>query len=1507
MNRFYKILRALIVISIAIAVTVPAIVYVGLSLPPVQRRLSSVAEKELSGLLGADVSIGTLTIAPFKRAMLRDVSVTLDDGRDSVMTVERLGAGVNLYELIMNREVVINYVELIGLDMEVSRDSAGAPLNIQPIIDKLSPKDPNKPKSHFNLAINTVILRDSRLSYDIDSVPAPEPGRFSAAHIRVSDFSADFRLPSVGNDRQIVEIKRFKVKEQSGLEITDLIGNVAITPDSLSWHGVNISMPGSLISIKDCTLQNPGHGRLDSLLLSTPINTGIAAGSYITPADLAPLAPQLKDLNDDVKIQLAVNGTINQQSEVKFSARDNHRDIDIKGNAQVYMPFDTIQRAIRDLKLTARVAAPVINRLVPLQPQQQHIVNAAEYVDLDLDGSASNAAAEATATVATARGNVEVAANFSALDTRAPHYDLDLNVVQLEAGTLLQRSELDIVSLNASASGRLVNRRPNGEAELNIDRFDWRDHRLGDITATVATHGKEYDVKIKSYDPAARFDLSAEGTVDRSFKSINLASQFDYIDIGELLPGNKFSEYTLRFRTHADLSGNTIDDITGRLNIHDIQLDRPDGSSIALNGVMVAATTEPGGERIIDLQSDVISGEARGDIFLSTIVRQVKELALESLPALNNGPAASRQDAENNFTYSFTLHDTEQWAEALKFPVSNLGESDIHGSVNYPAGSLILNLNAPYLRQGNKLIEKTQLQATVDGSSERSKVYFTSRFPTKHGPLALDFNTDLSHNRIGSNITWAIDRAARYDGNLSLSAELERLSSGTNAHIILNPGELTFNDSTWTVNRATIDVAPGLVTIDGINAHRSGQFVKIDGKASHMPDDEIRIDLLGVNLDYIFESLGIDKVMLGGDATGRFYASNLFSSEPHFNTDGLSVKAISYNKVVLGDALVRSRWDAEQRAITLDAVVDQDNGLKTLIDGAIFPLNDSIDITFDAHDVDVAFMYPYMSAFATEVSGRASGVARLWGNFKYIDMEGDIAGDNLKIKIGFTNTTYTTSDTVKLRLGEISLNNVTISDMYGNTARLNGKVWHKYFKEPVFDFKITDAQNLLVYDETSRQNPDWYGRIFGNGFANISGKPGVVDIKVEMATAPGSAFTFVLNDMEEASDYTFITFRDRDVMALGETEKLVDDTPSTVRHLREMLARREEESSSAYNIDLKIDINTNAQINLIMDPVGGDRIRSWGTGNLRMYYGSADNELHMYGSYTLDRGNYNFTLQDIIIKDFIIKRGSTISFTGDPFSAILDIKAAYALTANLSDLDESFLQDKDLNRTTVPVNAILQVSGALQQPEIGFDLEFPTLTQDTYRKVRSIVSTDEMMNRQIIYLLALSRFYTPDYMASATRGNELVSVASSTISSQLGNILGSLSDKWNIAPTFRSDRGDFSDVEVDVALSSSLLNNRLLFNGNFGYRDKSLNNTQFVGDFDIEYLLNRAGTLRLKAYNRYNDMNYYVRTAETTQGVGVSFRRNFDSLTDLIRSQVRRDHKAAADTTATQVPKDSIR
>ena len=206
----------------------------------------------------------------------------------------------------------------------------------------------------------------------------------------------------------------------------------------------------------------------------------------------------------------------------------------------------------------------------------------------------------------------------------------------------------------------------------------------------------------------------------------------------------------------------------------------------------------------------------------------------------------------------------------------------------------------------------------------------------------------------------------------------------------------------------------------------------------------------------------------------------------------------------------------------------------------------------------------------------------------------------------------------------------------------------------------------------------------------------------------------------------------------------------------------------------------------------------------------------------------------------------------------------------------------------------------MQSPEISFDLDFPTLSSDVAGKVRSIVSTSDMMNRQIIYLLALNRFYTPDYMNTDGSNNELASVASSTLSTQLGQMLGQLAPGWTFSPYFRTEKGD---MEVDLALSSALFNNRLLFNGNVGYRDRTTSNTTFVGDFDLEYLLNPSGTLRLKAYNHFNDQNYYLRSALTTQGIGILYKRDFNRfLPGLFRRR-----KPAAKTPASSKSDSSIR
>ena len=214
-------------------------------------------------------------------------------------------------------------------------------------------------------------------------------------------------------------------------------------------------------------------------------------------------------------------------------------------------------------------------------------------------------------------------------------------------------------------------------------------------------------------------------------------------------------------------------------------------------------------------------------------------------------------------------------------------------------------------------------------------------------------------------------------------------------------------------------------------------------------------------------------------------------------------------------------------------------------------MTEALDINFEANRINVGFMQPYMSAFASDIEGFASGKARLYGSFKYIDMTGDIYAEDLRMKINFTNTYYSATDSIILRPSEILLNDITLKDPNGNTAKLNGFVKHEYFKNPKFDFSITEAKNFLCYDVKPQIGEIWHGHINGNGFAHINGEPGVVNILVEMETAPQSSFTFILSDMQNAYDYKFLTFRDKEALKeVGIEIPVVDNEPPAVKKFR---------------------------------------------------------------------------------------------------------------------------------------------------------------------------------------------------------------------------------------------------------------------------------------------------------------------------------------------------------------------
>ena len=116
------------------------------------------------------------------------------------------------------------------------------------------------------------------------------------------------------------------------------------------------------------------------------------------------------------------------------------------------------------------------------------------------------------------------------------------------------------------------------------------------------------------------------------------------------------------------------------------------------------------------------------------------------------------------------------------------------------------------------------------------------------------------------------------------------------------------------------------------------------------------------------------------------------------------------------------------------------------------------------------------------------------------------------------------------------------------------------------------------------------------------------------------------------------------------------------------------------------------------------------------------------------------------------------------------------------------------------------------------------------------------------------------------------------------NVIG-LPKEWlwsNYSAALSTGNMGWSSVDIEGMLSGRLLNNRLLINGTFGYRDTPVANTNFIGDFDVQWLLTPSGNMRLKAYSETND-RYFTKSALTTQGIGIQLRKDFNTLRGLFR------------------------
>ncbi len=1478
-------------------VTIFVTLYLVLLIPSVQDRIKNTVEDELTNLLKTDVKVGSLTISPFNKIILNGVDIPDLNGK-TLLKVDKLGVGFSLYNLVTRKRIVFTYAEVIGLKGSIYRETLQSPMNIQFIIDVLSPQDKKEPPQKYDLSIYNIVLRKSNITYDVLSEKRKDLG-FDKNHISVKDLRADIAIPQIKNEKYNVTVKRLSFKEQSGMFLKNLTVNARVEEREAKISDFRIEFPETYVTLSDfsVTYNSLKTIREEIADINFNINT---EGSYVVLNDFSCFIPELSQYKEPLDFKLIANGTLREAelSALRLNTKDNAIYIGLSGVAKNILVLDLLSYKVPhvDVRVKADKLEKIISDIKNISPQVKSVIKNSG--NIRVSGSLTGTLQEISCNshITTEKGKIHIKGDVLK-DKGVSGFEGHVSTSQFNVGGLLNKeSLLGETAFNLDMRGFKSKSGITANADGEITYIDVKGYRYNDISADFNIKPSEYKGSIIVNDDNLALSLNGNALLKGEESNVDLNLDVLHCNLDKINISNKYPNHNMSFKAEAVTSGTQADNWNGRILVEDFKYVDYDERGVALDELEIVADNTDFPYNI-NIKSDIVNGALEGTYNLKSIVPTLKNIVSQVFPALieQNGESEKMGFFENNdFEYTFHIENNNVTNSILTFfrsPLTLLYPITMTGYVNENNKTLNLDISAPYLAQKKKLIEGSRVVVNIDSVNHKMTMNIHSIMPTKNGKMTVEVNGEGFHNHLDTDISWKVDRKEAFYGNIDLSLGVGRVNETNQlmATIDVNPTVMVFNDTTWHVHNSRIGIYNKSIRVNDFKVTCDNQYVRINGRSVPESDDKLEVELNDINLDYIFETLQINNVSFGGSASGNILASDLISSSPKLETERFFVDDMTYNKTLLGDADIKSFWNNEKKYVSIKALISQNNGCKSEVDGEIYPMNDSMRFDFNTEKLKVGFMKPFMSAITSDLDGYVSGKACLYGKFSTLNMYGDVYAEDLKVKVDYTNVYYSASDSIKIVPGLITFKNVELKDRYGKTAELTGYVSHRDFHDAAFEFNITNARELLCYDIPEKRTDAWYGTIFGTGTAFVKGEPGYVGIDVRMTTASGSKFYFELSDSEEAVEYDFITFTDKRKERL-EAEKKAKTTAEEliVRNFEQNSKQPSNNRSSQMVINIEADINPLGQLILVMDPVGGDKIKATGNGNLVMKY-DTNEDLYMSGKYILDKGTYNFTLQDIIVKDFIIKDGSSIAFDGNPYAAKIDISAVYALNANLLDLDESFATDKEFNRTNVPVHALLNVSGSIAEPEVKFDLEFPTLTTDAYRKVRSVVSTDDMMNRQIIYLLALNRFYTPEYMGGTNRNNELASVASSTVSSQLSSMLGQISDNLQISPNFKSDKGDFSDVEVNLALSSQLLNNRLLLNGNFGYRDNMVatNNSNFIGDFDIEYLLNKAGNVRLKAYNHFNDQNYYVKNALTTQGVGVVFKFDFDNPFNAIKKQSR--------------------
>ena len=852
--------------------------------------------------------------------------------------------------------------------------------------------------------------------------------------------------------------------------------------------------------------------------------------------------------------------------------------------------------------------------------------------------------------------------------------------------------------------------------------------------------------------------------------------------------------------------------------------------------------------------------------------------------------------------FDFDIHLRQ--ADAIKHltddKVHLYDNASIEGYIHVGDSSLRLSADIPDIDiMGNRLRDIHLNARSIDDSAD-----ILLRLQRQHEDHMADISLSAqgSPRLLDAVVAWDSHTKATNRGELAMTVE-----AGSNIHI--HPTTVCIADTLWNVHEGDIRLGEAL-SMDGVGISQGERHLTIGGNP--ITPGVLDVSLKHIDLAYIFDLIGFDGVLLGGIASGTATVKGLRSTaDGQGQSAGLpqvalqmDVEGFTLNKGPMGNmSLDLTCSDDTERGMGLDftaRIREPLEGKLSTVGGLINFPHETLDLNIQADNLDLRFLNHWTKNFFTDMEARGTGHTRVYGTFKDIDLEGDMQLDTFAVNIDASGTRYHSmpGDSIIMRSGILYIRHVNLHDRLHGTDRrvrsgvINGEVYHTKLRRFGYDLNI-DIEDFLAFERSTSQ--EFGASVTAGGNIHVYGKPGTLTVDIEATPTEGTVLDYNLSTPDRVTEGEFITYKKGSRSSKGSKGSRSSKGSSFDRLSFDKLRIRNRSSRVTLSdiddrederVNINMHLNPAARLRLALGTGGSDDITLHGDGNLRAtYYNKGDFQL--YGTYRVDHGSYLLTMADIINKDFQFEKGGTITFGGNPMKADLDLQAMHTVSGvSLNDLATT-----GFATSSVKVNCLMHLGGQAEAPRLTFDFDIPHVNDDEKRMVRSLISTDEERNMQVLYLLGLGRFYTYDATTNQTE-TAMNGLLSSTLSGQLNNILSSAigNRNWNFGTSLSTGSLGWEDMDIEGMLSGRAFSGRLLLNGSFGYRSIPVTGTNFIGDFDVQWLLNPSGTLSIKAYSETND-RYFTKSALTTQGLGFRASKDFNTLRELFAPSIKKKTK----------------